>query len=74
MHCYEHGQSGVDIPAIVTCVDCGVGVCAEHSKLVKGTREVPTGNAFQVRSTQSRSIICLFDAARRAGSQAARAV
>jgi aquaporin Z len=33
-----------------------------------------TSYAFQVRSTQSRSIVCLFDAASRAGSQAARAV
>ncbi len=74
MHCYEHGQSGVDNPAIGTWVDCGVGVCAEHSKIIKGTREVPTGNAFQVRNTQSGLIVCLFDAARRAGSQAARAV
>ncbi len=69
MNCYEHGQSGVDIPAIGTCVDCGVGVCAEHSELIKGVTAVPTGNALQVRSTQSRSIVCMFDASRRAGSQ-----
>ena len=74
MTCYEHGQTGVETPAIGTCVDCGVGVCAEHSKLVEGTKNVRTGNLMQMRSAQSRSLVCLFDAASRAGSQAARAV
>ncbi len=74
MTCYEHAQTGVETPAIGTCVDCGVGVCAEHSKLIEGTRDVATGNLMQTRRTQSRSLVCLFDAARRAGSQAARAV
>ncbi|MFB3049483.1 MAG: hypothetical protein ACE1Z9_04970 [Acidimicrobiia bacterium] len=57
-----------------TGVDCGVGVCAEHSELIEGTRDARTGNLVQVRRTQSRSIVCLFDAGRRAGSQAARPV
>lgn len=74
MTCYEHAQASVETPAIGTCVDCGVGVCADHSELVEDTKQVDTGNLMQTRSAQSRSLVCLFDAASRAGSQAARAV
>lgn len=74
MNCYEHALTEVVTPAIGTCVDCGVGVCAEHSELIGGTRGELTGNLIEQRTTQARSLVCLFDAARRAGSQPAQAV
>ncbi|MCH7685595.1 MAG: DUF2180 family protein [Planctomycetes bacterium] len=74
MNCYQHGQTGAEFPAIGSCVDCGVGVCVEHSDLIEGTRHVATGNLMQARGAQDRSLVCLFDAAGRAGSDAARAV
>jgi hypothetical protein len=35
MHCYEHAPTGVAVPAIGVCVDCGVCVCAEHSEFIE---------------------------------------
>ncbi len=74
MTCYEHGQSGAETPAFGTCVDCGVGVCADHSEFIEGREDAATGNLMQTRRTQTRSLVCLFDAARRAGIEAKRAV
>ena len=38
MNCHEHALTGVVIPVIGSCVDCGVGVCADHSELIEGTK------------------------------------
>ena len=65
MNCYEHALTDAVFPAIVACVHCGVGVCDEHSELLKGTRDVPTGNLMQERHVQARWLVCQFDAAGR---------
>ncbi len=67
MNCYECAQTGAEAPAIGGCVDCGVGVCADHSELMRGTRHLPTGNVLQQRTVQARWLVCLFDAAGRGG-------
>ncbi len=74
MNCYEHALTGGAVPAIGVCVDCGVGVCAEHSELIEGTRDVRTGKALETRKAQARWFVCLFDAAGRVRSQKVRAV
>ncbi len=74
MNCYEHALTGVAVTAIGVCVDCGVSVCAEHSELIEGTRDVRTGKMLETRKAQARWFVCLFDAASRARSDAARAV
>ena len=62
MDCYECGA-----PAKGVCVDCGVGLCADHGEVVQGHRDVSTGNLAQRRSVAARWFVCKADApARRA--------
>lgn len=74
MNCYECAQTGSLTPAIGACVDCGVGVCAEHSELIEGTKQVATGNVLQKRAAQARWLVCLFDTAGRVDSSESLAV
>jgi hypothetical protein len=62
MECYKCG-----VPARGVCVDCGVGLCADHGEFVEGHRVLRTGNLMQTRKVAARWFVCSADArARRA--------
>jgi hypothetical protein len=62
MECNECG-----VPARGVCVDCGVGLCADHGELVQGHRVVAAGNLAKTRRVAARWFVCSADApARRA--------
>jgi hypothetical protein len=33
MNCYDHGTQGEVLAAVATCVNCGAGMCAAHSRV-----------------------------------------
>lgn len=57
MECYECGD-----PATGICIDCGVGLCANHGEIVQGHRDVLTGTLTLTHRMAARWFVCKADA------------
>jgi hypothetical protein len=53
VECIECGANARGV-----CIDCGVGVCGEHSQLVEGKRSHATGNVVEQRVMPARWLVC----------------
>ena len=60
MNCYDCTMDGVARAAVATCVDCGAGVCLEHSTTQRRwlTRTLPI-NGVETVYPAARQIRCL---------------